>query len=72
MATTLLGLLVQTTILLWIIGFGFSLLLQQKTPYLQWTQNSMVSLWRNHWKLLVGIVIGWVLSVPGTITLFVH
>ncbi len=72
MLDTILGSLVQVIVFLWIVGFGFSFLGKHQQQYINWTKKTLKGLWDKQWKLIIGILIGWLLSYPGSVRLLIH
>lgn len=67
LAHSILGVLVQLTVFLWIFGLGFSVLGKHQSQYFAWTKKTLKGIWDKQWKLIIGILIGWLLSFPATI-----
>jgi|GEM_PF-6302428 len=66
---TLLGLLVQLMVFLWIIGLTISLFTKEQSQYWNWTKKIVSEMVKKQWKLILGIIIGWLLSTPGIINI---
>jgi hypothetical protein len=53
------------TIFLWIIALGLAVILQRYKQYFQWTSQTLQTIWKNAWQLIVGIAIGyWLCGAP--------
>ena len=65
--TTALGTIVQLVLIVWIFCFAVSILIKQHSQYLEWTKHTVTELFKTQWKLILGILIGWLLSTPGII-----
>jgi hypothetical protein len=53
------------TLFLWIVALGFAFIIQRHQQYFQWTSQTLKTIWKNAWQLIVGIAIGyWLSGVP--------
>lgn len=56
-------------IIVWGVGFLFSLLFKQTNPYMNWTGQTVRSIWRHSWQVIIGILAGYLLAGKPFLTL---
>ena len=64
--------LLVVALALWIVALGVSFMLQKSKPYLQWTWQTLRSIWQTGWKLIVGIAIGYYLAIEDSFRLSIN
>lgn len=58
----LIQIIVCLILFLWIFSLSISVMFQQFTPYMRWTGNTLRSIWRHSWQLIIGVILGYILA----------
>ena len=60
---TLLQALLMLIFFLWIVGLGFAVIFRKHKNYWEGTKKYIQVMYKRHWKLFLGIFLGWLLTV---------
>ncbi len=72
MLDSILGVIVQVSVFLWIIGLAFSLLIKDHKKYLTLSQKHITAFVRKHWRYIIVFLIGYMMGYPGSVRLLIH
>lgn len=60
MVLNLIETLVCFTLFLWLVGLGFSYILQRQQAYWNWTTRTLRAFWRDNWRYIICFVLGYI------------
>lgn len=66
MVHNLMQALLLSALIFWIFGLGVSFLFQRQQQYWNWSRNTLQRLFRDHWRYLLCVAIGYFLGTVGT------
>ena len=62
LAHTILGTIVQVLVFCWFVGLFFSIVFKDHKKYLDWSQKNILGFFKKHWRYILCIFIGYLLS----------